>query len=110
MRARKTLRLLFGFILLSMIVVTAWASWRQPVWQWGGLTQPLSVSKAYKLLETGVLNAIHVLWHAIVHAALGWIVVGPALIYVLYKLFTPLLVYAAQMRATATARAGGPQL
>lgn len=34
------LRLLFGFILLSMIGVTSWASWRQPVWQWGGLTQP----------------------------------------------------------------------
>lgn len=40
MQARKTLRLLFGFILLSMIVVTSWASWRQPVWQWGGLRQP----------------------------------------------------------------------
>jgi hypothetical protein len=34
------LRLLFGFILLAMIAVTSWASWRQPVWQWGGLTRP----------------------------------------------------------------------
>jgi hypothetical protein len=40
MRVVTRLRLLFGFILLSMIVVTSWASWRQPVWQWGGLTQP----------------------------------------------------------------------
>jgi len=38
MRVATGLRLLFGFILLSMIVVTSWASWAQPVWQWGGLT------------------------------------------------------------------------
>ena len=40
MRVVTGLRLLFGFILLSMIVVTSWASWQQPVWQWGGLTHP----------------------------------------------------------------------
>jgi hypothetical protein len=39
MRPATRLRLLFGFILLSMIVVTSWASLRQPVWQWGGLTR-----------------------------------------------------------------------
>jgi len=71
--------------------------------------QPLSVSAGFRLLEAGVLNAIHVLWDAIVHAALGWIVVGPVLIYLLYKLFTPLLVYAAQTRANVTPRAGGRQ-
>jgi hypothetical protein len=36
-----------------------------------------------------------VLWDAIVHAALGWIVTGPLLIYGLYRLFRPLLVSAA---------------
>jgi len=40
MRVATGLRLLFGFILLSMIVVTSWASLKQPVWEWGGLTQP----------------------------------------------------------------------
>jgi Protein of unknown function (DUF1475) len=40
MHARTTLRLLFGFVLLSMIGVTSWASSQQPVWDWGGLTQP----------------------------------------------------------------------
>ena len=40
MRPATGLRLLFGFILLSMIGVTSWASLRQPVWQWGGLTTP----------------------------------------------------------------------
>jgi hypothetical protein len=40
MQARATLRGLFGFILLAMIGVTSWASWAQPVWEWGGLTHP----------------------------------------------------------------------
>jgi hypothetical protein len=39
MHARTALRILFGVILMSMIVVTLWASARQPVWEWGGLTQ-----------------------------------------------------------------------
>lgn len=39
MRVVTGLRLLFGFILLSMIAVTSWASLQQPVWEWGGLTQ-----------------------------------------------------------------------
>ena len=39
MQARATLRILFGFILLSMVAVTTWASWTQPVWEWGGLTR-----------------------------------------------------------------------
>ena len=39
MHARTGLRLLFAIILVSMLVVTSWASLRQPVWEWGGLTQ-----------------------------------------------------------------------
>ncbi len=39
MHARSGLRLLFGAILVTMIVVTSWASLWQPVWEWGGLTQ-----------------------------------------------------------------------
>lgn len=62
--------------------------------------QPLSIAGGFKLLAQGALHAIVVLWDAIVHAALGWIVVGPVLIYALYRLFTPLLVRAAQFRAT----------
>jgi hypothetical protein len=38
MHARAALRALFGTILVTMIGVTTWASLRQPVWQWGGLT------------------------------------------------------------------------
>ena len=39
MNSRTGLRILFGVILVSMLVVTSWASIRQPVWEWGGLTQ-----------------------------------------------------------------------
>jgi hypothetical protein len=39
MHSRAGLRLIFGAVLVSMIVVTSWASLRQPVWEWGGLTQ-----------------------------------------------------------------------
>jgi hypothetical protein len=39
MHSRAGLRLLFSAILVSMIAVTSWASLRQPVWEWGGLTQ-----------------------------------------------------------------------
>lgn len=40
MHSRTALQVLFGTILVSMILVTAWASLRQPVWEWGGLTTP----------------------------------------------------------------------
>ena len=40
MPARAALQLLFAAILVTMIGVTTWATLRQPVWQWGGLTQP----------------------------------------------------------------------
>lgn len=39
MHSRTGLRLIFSVILLAMIAVTTWASLRQPVWEWGGLTQ-----------------------------------------------------------------------
>ena len=43
-----------------------------------------------------MVHAVTVLWDAIVHAALGWIVIGPFLIYALYRVFKPLLMRAAQ--------------
>jgi hypothetical protein len=39
MHSRAGLQIVFSTILVSMIAVTAWASLRQPVWEWGGLTQ-----------------------------------------------------------------------
>lgn len=37
MRDRTILRLLFGFIAVSLLAYTSWASVQQPVWEWGGL-------------------------------------------------------------------------
>jgi len=39
MRDKIVLRLLFGFILVSLFLFTSFASTQQPVWQWTGLTQ-----------------------------------------------------------------------
>jgi uncharacterized protein (DUF2062 family) len=64
--------------------------------------QPLSISAGFALMAQGVLHSIVVLWDAIVHAALGWIVVGPFLIYALYRIFKPLLIRAARIRVAVT--------
>lgn len=48
--------------------------------------QPMSISEGFKLMEAGVIHAVITLWDAIVHAMLGWIVVGPLFIYALYQL------------------------
>jgi uncharacterized protein (DUF2062 family) len=53
--------------------------------------QPLSINEGFRLMGQGVIHSITVLWDAILHAALGWIVLGPFLIYGLYRLFGPLL-------------------
>ncbi len=37
MTARIALRLMFGFILVSLAAYTSWASTQQPVWDWQGL-------------------------------------------------------------------------
>jgi hypothetical protein len=39
MRDKTVLRLLFGFILISLLLFTSFASTQQPVWEWSGLTQ-----------------------------------------------------------------------
>jgi uncharacterized protein (DUF2062 family) len=47
--------------------------------------QPLTISEGFKLMETGIIHAIVTLWDAIVHAMVGWIVLGPLFIYFLYQ-------------------------
>ena len=37
---KRALQMLFAFILVSLTAYTLWASTRQPVWEWGGLTTP----------------------------------------------------------------------
>ncbi|MGB8327989.1 MAG: DUF2062 domain-containing protein [Steroidobacteraceae bacterium] len=67
----------------------------------GAAPQPLSIQAGLALLAQGALRAVQVLGDAIVHAAIGWLVTGPILIYVLYRLFRPLLQKTAQSMRSA---------
>ena len=70
----------------------------------GAEPQPLTVAAGMDLLAQGALRAVMLLWDAIVHAALGWIVIGPLLIFVLYRTFLPLLKLAAARQGRSTDR------
>ena len=37
---KRAFQMLFTFILVSLTAFSFWASTRQPVWEWGGLTTP----------------------------------------------------------------------
>jgi hypothetical protein len=39
MHSRTVLRMVFCTILIAMLAVTSWASLRQPLWEWSGLTR-----------------------------------------------------------------------
>lgn len=58
--------------------------------------QPLSIGAGLELLSHGVWHAVVLLWSAIVHAVLGWILLGPLAIYLLFLLLRPLLARAAR--------------
>jgi len=50
----------------------------------GATPQPLTVSEGMALLAQGVVHAVVLLWSAIVHAVIGWVVIGPIAIAVCY--------------------------
>lgn len=60
-------------------------------WATGAEPQPMTISAGMAILSTGILEAIITLWDAIVHATVGWMLLGPAAIYVTYRLLTPIL-------------------
>ncbi len=65
--------------------------------------QPLSIKEGLDLLARGAGQAIVVLWDAILHAGLAWIMVAPFAVYLFYKLLTPVLTRAtAQIARTHT--------
>jgi uncharacterized protein (DUF2062 family) len=72
-------------------------------WLLGSPPQPLTIRAGLDILAQGALRAVIVLWDAIVHAALAWVLVGPLLIYILFRAFAPLLERAAMsIRASDT--------
>jgi len=68
-------------------------------WLVGAARFPITLESGLALLSQGVLVAIRILWDAIVHATLGWLVLAPVAAVVLY--FTFRLVF----RRLAPARA-----
>ncbi|MEQ1581395.1 MAG: DUF2062 domain-containing protein [Steroidobacteraceae bacterium] len=60
-------------------------------WVLGKTPQPLSISGGLGLIAQGALKAIAVLWDAILHAMLGWVLLGPALFVVAYVILAQVL-------------------
>lgn len=60
-------------------------------WVVGATPQPLTIAAGMEILGQGVLQAIVTLWDAIIHASIGWILIGPIGIYVLYRALIPIL-------------------
>jgi uncharacterized protein (DUF2062 family) len=52
---------------------------------------PITLESGLALLSEGVLHAVTVLGTAIVHATLGWLVIAPLAVFVLYRLLRPIL-------------------
>jgi uncharacterized protein (DUF2062 family) len=69
----------------------------------GAAPQPLTVSAGLELMSQGVWQAVVTLWDAIVHATLGWTLIGPAGIYVMYRLLEPALRRASQKLTSGNA-------
>jgi uncharacterized protein (DUF2062 family) len=67
----------------------------------GAAAFPITISGGFAILAQGALHAIKVLWDAIVHAALGWVIVAPLCMFALYRLFRPML-ERAQLRIKTT--------
>jgi uncharacterized protein (DUF2062 family) len=57
--------------------------------------QPVSIKEGLDLIAQGVGHAVVVLWDAILHAGLAWILVAPIAVYLFYRLLTPVFQRAA---------------
>ena len=60
-------------------------------WVLGRTPQPLSISEGLALIAQGAVTAVAVLWDAILHAMLGWLLLGPVLLAVAYVLLAQVL-------------------
>ncbi len=56
----------------------------------GSTPQPMSISAAMELMTQGVLHVIVTLWDAIIHATVGWFLIGPVLIFLLFRILVPI--------------------
>ncbi len=53
--------------------------------------EPLSIQGGMAIMAQGVGHAVIVLWSAILHAALAWVLTTPVLVLLLYKVLTPIM-------------------
>jgi uncharacterized protein (DUF2062 family) len=60
-------------------------------WVLGKAPQPLSIGEGLALIAQGALNAVAVLWDAILHAMLGWVLLCPVLFVVVYVILAQVL-------------------
>ena len=74
-------------------------------WLLGSPPEPLSIEASLRLLDQGVLHAVDVLWNAIIHAGVAFLLLGPVATLLLYLLLAPMF-----ERAAAARRAAGPPL
>jgi hypothetical protein len=51
----------------------------------------MTIEAGMEIISQGVLQAIVTMWDAIVHASVGWILIGPLAIFVLYRSLIPVL-------------------
>jgi uncharacterized protein (DUF2062 family) len=58
-------------------------------WLSGAARHPVTIESGLALISQGVVNAVRVLWDAIVHATLGWLVLAPFAASALYFILTP---------------------
>jgi uncharacterized protein (DUF2062 family) len=60
----------------------------------------VTLESGLALLSRGVVNAVRVLWDAIVHATLGWLVLAPLAAVILYLMFRSAFRRLAPVRST----------
>jgi hypothetical protein len=63
--------------------------------------EPLSIETSLRLLEQGIGHAIVVLWNAIIHAGVAFLLVGPLATLLLYVALVPVFERAARRRTAA---------
>jgi len=56
-------------------------------WLAGAPRYPVTLESGLALLSHGILNAVRILWDAIVHATFGWLVLAPLAAAALYFVF-----------------------
>lgn len=60
--------------------------------------EPLSIQAGMTIMAQGVGHAVVVLWSAILHAGLAWLLTTPGIVLLLYRVLTPLIRQAAERR------------